>query len=126
MSAHAPQLAQALDQTPVRRITVAHATGDEALRTLRAGHFHSGAGNLPALTQALRTAAAGDTVLWIHGPQPQLYDEQHSPVALLKELDRGVRLVGYRVEPGTNAIWFRFVANPNCGFRSFAAGLPKN
>ena len=30
------------------------------------------------------------------------------------------------VSSGTNAIWFRIVANPNCGFRSFAPGLPKN
>lgn len=30
------------------------------------------------------------------------------------------------VSAGTNAIWFRIVANPNCGFRSFAPGLPKN
>ncbi len=36
------------------------------------------------------------------------------------------KLVVDSVSAGTNAIWFRFVANPNCGFRSFAAGLPKN
>ncbi|CAN5657119.1 hypothetical protein BH23GEM1_BH23GEM1_09180 [soil metagenome] len=30
------------------------------------------------------------------------------------------------VSAGTNAIWFRITANPNCGFRSFAPGLPKN
>ena len=30
------------------------------------------------------------------------------------------------VPAATNAIWFRIVANPNCGFRSFAPGLPKN
>ncbi|HUR92017.1 MAG TPA: hypothetical protein VMY38_05030 [Gemmatimonadaceae bacterium] len=30
------------------------------------------------------------------------------------------------VSTGTNAIWFRIVSNPNCGFRSFAPGLPKN
>lgn len=36
------------------------------------------------------------------------------------------KLVVDSVSAGTNAIWFRFVANPNCGFRSFAPGLPKN
>ena len=30
------------------------------------------------------------------------------------------------VSASTNAISFRLVANPNCGFRSFVAGLPKN
>lgn len=36
------------------------------------------------------------------------------------------KLVVDSVSTGTNAIWFRFVTNPNCGFRSFATGLPKN
>lgn len=36
------------------------------------------------------------------------------------------KLVVDSVSAGTNAIWFRFVANPNCGFRSFATGLPKD
>lgn len=36
------------------------------------------------------------------------------------------KLVVDSVSTGTNAIWFRVVANPNCGFRSFAPGLPKN
>ena len=36
------------------------------------------------------------------------------------------KLVIDSVSAGTNAIWFRIVANPNCGFRSFAPGLPKN
>ena len=36
------------------------------------------------------------------------------------------KLVVDSVSTGTNAIWFRFVANPNCGFRSFTTGLPKN
>ncbi|MGI8617667.1 MAG: hypothetical protein ACR2L6_01090 [Gemmatimonadaceae bacterium] len=36
------------------------------------------------------------------------------------------KLVVDSVSAGTNAIWFRLVANPNCGFRSFAPGLPKN
>ncbi len=36
------------------------------------------------------------------------------------------KLVVDSVSTGTNAIWFRFVANPNCGFRSFATGLPNN
>jgi hypothetical protein len=36
------------------------------------------------------------------------------------------KLVVDSVSTGTDAIWFRLVANPNCGFRSFAPGLPKN
>ncbi|MEX0908656.1 MAG: hypothetical protein WDZ58_02735 [Gemmatimonadaceae bacterium] len=36
------------------------------------------------------------------------------------------RLVVDSVSAGTDAIWFRLVVNPNCGFRSFAPGLPKN
>ena len=36
------------------------------------------------------------------------------------------KLVVDSVSAGTNAIWVRLVANPNCGFRSFVAGLPKN
>ncbi len=36
------------------------------------------------------------------------------------------KIVVDSVSAGTNAIWFRLVANPNCGFRSFVAGLPKN
>lgn len=36
------------------------------------------------------------------------------------------KLVVDSVSTATNAISFRLVANPNCGFRSFAPGLPKN
>ncbi|MCR4339587.1 MAG: hypothetical protein NUW01_06835 [Gemmatimonadaceae bacterium] len=36
------------------------------------------------------------------------------------------KIVVDSVSAGTNAIWFRLVANPNCGFRSLAPGLPKN
>lgn len=36
------------------------------------------------------------------------------------------KLVVDSVQAGTNAIWFRFTTNPNCGFRSFATGIPKN
>ncbi|MGI9140845.1 MAG: hypothetical protein ACR2GJ_07045 [Gemmatimonadaceae bacterium] len=36
------------------------------------------------------------------------------------------KLVVDSVSAGTNAIWFRFVTNPNCGFRSFAPGRPKD
>lgn len=36
------------------------------------------------------------------------------------------KIVVDSVSAGTNAIWFRLAANPNCGFRSFAPGLPKN
>lgn len=36
------------------------------------------------------------------------------------------KLVVDSVSAGTNAIWFRFVVNPNCGFRSFATGLPRD
>ncbi|MGK2936029.1 MAG: hypothetical protein ACSLFE_12420 [Gemmatimonadaceae bacterium] len=36
------------------------------------------------------------------------------------------KIVVDSVSTGTDAIWFRLVANPNCGFRSFAPGLPKN
>lgn len=36
------------------------------------------------------------------------------------------KIVVDSVSTGTNAIWIRLVANPNCGFRSFVAGLPKN
>lgn len=36
------------------------------------------------------------------------------------------KLVVDSVSTGTNTIWFRLVANPNCGFRSFAPGLPKD
>ena len=36
------------------------------------------------------------------------------------------KLVVDSVSAGTDAIWFRLVANPNCGFRSFAPGLPKD
>lgn len=36
------------------------------------------------------------------------------------------KLVVDSVSAGTDAIWFRLVVNPNCGFRSFAPGLPKN
>lgn len=36
------------------------------------------------------------------------------------------KIVVDSVSAGTDAIWFRLVANPNCGFRSFAPGLPKN
>jgi hypothetical protein len=36
------------------------------------------------------------------------------------------KIVVDSVSAGSNAIWFRLVANPNCGFRSFVAGLPKN
>ena len=36
------------------------------------------------------------------------------------------KLVVDSVSAGTDAIWFRLVSNPNCGFRSFAPGLPKN
>lgn len=36
------------------------------------------------------------------------------------------KLVVDSVQAGTNAIWFRFATNPNCGFRSFATGLPKD
>lgn len=36
------------------------------------------------------------------------------------------KLVVDSVAAGTNAIWIRFVTNPNCGFRSFATGLPKD
>jgi hypothetical protein len=36
------------------------------------------------------------------------------------------KIVVDSVSAGSDAIWFRLVANPNCGFRSFAPGLPKN
>lgn len=36
------------------------------------------------------------------------------------------KLVVDSVSTATNAIWFRVVVNPNCGFRSFAPGLPKD
>lgn len=36
------------------------------------------------------------------------------------------KIVVDSVSTGSNKIWFRIVSNPNCGFRSFAAGLPKN
>lgn len=36
------------------------------------------------------------------------------------------KLVVDSVSAGTNSIWFRFVTNPNCGFRSFAPGRPKD
>ena len=36
------------------------------------------------------------------------------------------KIVVDSVSAGTNVIWFRLVANPNCGFRSFVAGIPKN
>lgn len=36
------------------------------------------------------------------------------------------KIVVDSVSAGTNAIWFRLVANPNCGFRSLTPGLPKN
>lgn len=36
------------------------------------------------------------------------------------------KLVVDSVSTGTNAIWFRVAANPNCGFRSLATGLPKD
>lgn len=36
------------------------------------------------------------------------------------------KIVVDSVSAGSNIIWFRLVANPNCGFRSFAEGLPKN
>ena len=36
------------------------------------------------------------------------------------------KIVVDSVAAGNNAIWFRLTANPNCGFRSFSPGLPKN
>jgi hypothetical protein len=36
------------------------------------------------------------------------------------------KLVVDSVSAGTNAIWIRVAANPNCGFRSFATGFPKD
>lgn len=36
------------------------------------------------------------------------------------------KLVVDSVSAGTNEIWFRIVVNPNCGFRSFATGLPRD
>lgn len=83
------------------RVLVAGETPVE-VSSLAGARFAAGADNVPALLRAVRETPQGGAVIWMHGPQPHLYE---STAELERELERGVPLYGYRVQAGANQVW---------------------
>jgi hypothetical protein len=103
MAQYARSLDQGLDTLRQRcrlRLLVAGRQVREHGRLTDAA-FQGGADNMPALKRAL--GQHPDAILWIHGPQPQIFDS-----AFQFERDRlpqKIPLYGYRVTDGPNELW---------------------
>jgi hypothetical protein len=105
MAAHARELDELLDTLGERpRVLLAGLTPRDINGSLRHTAFAvGGVDNVPALRQALRDAPTGGTVLWIHGPQPHLYEGPGD----VEQALAGKQLLGYRLEAGFNEVWNR-------------------
>lgn len=72
--------------------------------------FRGGADNVPALTKALQEAPERTTIVWIHGPQPHLFERTYY---LDRALRRNVTLHPLRLAPGPNAVLNELSPRPN-------------
>lgn len=72
--------------------------------------FRGGADNVPALTKALQEAPERATIVWLHGPQPHLFERTYY---LNRALQRNVTFHPLRLAPGANAVLNELPPRPN-------------
>lgn len=63
--------------------------------------FRGGADNVPALLRAIKEAPDHATIVWLHGPQPLLFERTYF---LNRALQRNIHFHPLRLAPGANAI----------------------
>jgi hypothetical protein len=72
--------------------------------------FRGGADNVPALTRALQEAPEHAIIVWLHGPQPHLFERTYY---LNRALQRNITLHPLRLAPGPNAVLNELPPRPN-------------
>lgn len=106
---------------PVRRVANALAAGH------RVG-LQKVAGTFDQLTRAPTAGYTYDSTMVVPVGQVVAIDVTETSACAYSYLSTSVygKLVVDSVQVPTGRMWVRFTSNPNCGFRSFAPGVPKD